>query len=335
MKKALAGPAKPAAKKQPERRAMIAAARRQIAAASARASQWARALDRRADRLLQRAEPAVARGRAHTRPVALRWQRRVRPLAVRWTARARAAAVRRWRWAGRLARPAAALFFRALATTERHLRAAGAAAARGATRASAAITPSRAICVVVVASAICLVVAQFVDYRSVEIGRPGYAGLPAVATPPTIDAQTSGQAHSYLLVPVALLAAVLAVLALRPGRRRGLGRAIVFLGLLCVALILLVDLPAGLDAGVQSSRFAGATAVLRDGFYAELAAAAGLVLGGLLYYARPCRTRTNSYARVASALRRRRRRRASSPARAARSASQPPNGAASAPASPR
>ena len=76
----------------------------------------------------------------------------------------------------------------------------------------------------------------------------------------------------------------------------------------------------GLDAGVQASRFAGATAVLEDGFYAELAAAAGLVLAGLLYYARPCRIRINSSGRAASARRRRPRRRASSRARVARRA---------------
>ena len=334
MKKALAGPAKPAAKRLPERRAMIAAPG-WIAAASAWVLKWTRAADRRADRLLQRAEPAVARWTERIRPLAVRWRRRIRPALVRWTGRARAIAARLGRWAGRRARPAAALFFRGLAAAERRLRAAGAGAAKTATRASAVITPSRAICGVVVASAICLVVAQFVDYRSVEIGQPGYAGLPGVAAPPTVGARTAGQAHSYLLVPIALLAAGLAVLALRPERRRGLGRAIVVLGLLCVALILLVDLPAGLDAGAQSSRFAGATAVLRNGFYAELAAAAGLVLGGLLYYARPCQTRTNLYARAASVLRRRRRRRVSSRARVARSALPPRSGAASAPASPR
>jgi hypothetical protein len=335
MKKALAGPAKPAAKTQPERRAMIAAARRWIAAPSAWVLKWARAADRRADRVLQRAEPMVARGTKRMRPVAVRWKKHIRPVAVRWARRARAIASRFGRWAGRRARPVAALFFRTLAAAERHLRAAGAGAVKTATRASAAITPSRAICGVVVASAICVVVAQFVDYRSVEIGQPGYASLPAVTAPPTVSARTAGQAHSYLLVPIALLAAGLAVLALRPQRQRGLGRVIAVLGLLCIALILLVDLPAGLDAGAQSSRFAGTIAVLRDGFYAELAAAAGLVLGGLLYYARPCRIRINLYARAASAPRRRRRRRASSQARAARSALPPRSDAASAPASPR
>src|SRR4029077_7371130 len=99
----------------------------------------------------------------------------------------------------------------------------------------------------------------------------------------------------------------------------------------------------GLDVGQLSSRFAGASAVLLDGFYAQIAAAAGLMLGGLLlvlapraaarYHARPCRTRTNLFARAASGLRRRRRRRASSRAKGARRPSPRRSGVASAPAS--
>jgi hypothetical protein len=80
---------------------------------------------------------------------------------------------------------------------------------------------------------------------------------------------------------VALLAAALAALAARTGSAR-LGRPVFALGLLSLAVILLVDLPAGLDTSSQASRFSGTSAVMRDGFYAELAAAAGLMLGGLL-----------------------------------------------------
>jgi hypothetical protein len=310
MKKALAGPAKPAAKKQPERRGIVAAARGRIARAAASVAKWNRRLDRAAKRRLRRAQPTLAR-----------WARRGRAVAARWAARV-----------GKFARPAAALLFRGLARAERRLRALGAVLSREAMRASAVVTPRRAICAVIVASAACLVVSQFVDYRGVQIGQIGYAGLPAVAAPPTVGARTAGQAHSYLLIPLALLAAVAGVLALQP-KWRGLGRVVVALGLLSIAVILLVDLPAGLDAGAQTSRFAGASAVLEDGFYAELAAAAGLVLGGLLYYARPCRIRINLSARVASALRRRPRRQASSRVKGARRGSRPRKGAASAPAS--
>jgi hypothetical protein len=217
-------------------------------------------------------------------------------------------------------------------------------AIRSATRASAVLSPERGICLAILGSAICLIVSQFVDYRAVEIGQPGYAGLPA-ATPPTVGSEAAGQAHAYLLVPVAALAASLALAVMRNQRRRGLGRVVFALGLLSLAVVLLVDLPAGLDAGAQASRFSGARAILYDGFYAQIAAAAGLMIGGALlvaapkaaarYHARPCRTRTNSFARAVSALRRRRRRRASSRARGARRASRRRNGAVSAPASPR
>jgi hypothetical protein len=280
---------------------MIAAARRRIgsvfAALAKRPARWSRSIDRAANRGLERAHPALLRGG--------RWSR----------ARAKRGAA----WAGPRVRPAAARLFRGLAVADRLVRRALAAAARGATRASAALTPQRAIGAVIVAAAGCLVASQFLDYRAVEIGQPGYAGLTSVTRPPTVDVRTAGDAHSYLLVPLGLIAALLGALAAGRDRRR-LGLTVAGLGLLAVAAILLVDLPHGLDAGAQTSRFAGATAVLEDGFYAELAAAAGLVLAGLLYYARPCRIRINSSGRAASARRRRPRRRASSRARVARSA---------------
>jgi hypothetical protein len=216
-------------------------------------------------------------------------------------------------------RPPAARLFRGLAAGERRVRRVSAASARAATRASAIVTPRRAIGLVIVAAGACLVASQFLDYRAVEIGQPGYAGLPSVARPPTVDVRTAGDAHSYLLVPLGVAGALIGLLASGRERRR-LGLVVAGLGLVAIAAILLIDLPQGLDAGAQASRFAGATAVLEDGFYAELAGAAGLVLAGLLYYARPCRIRINSSGRAASARRRRPRRRASSPARVARRA---------------
>jgi hypothetical protein len=216
-------------------------------------------------------------------------------------------------------RPVGALLFRGIARGESWVWRSCAAAVRGATRASAVFTPRRAIGAVIVAAGACLIVSQFLDYRAVEIGQPGYAGLTGVAHPPTVDVKTAGAAHSYLLVPLGLVAIALGTLGAARDRRR-LGLAVAVLGLIAIAAILLVDLPNGLDAGAQTSRFAGAEAVLEDGFYAELAAAAGLVLAGLLYYARPCRIRTNSSGRAASARRRRPRRRASSPVKVARRA---------------
>ena len=309
MKKALTGPAKRTAKKLPERRAMIAAARRRIGLALASAARGTRRVDRWAARRIE-----------IVRPVALR---RLRRLGATGARLARGA----WKRAG----PVAVLVLRVFSRGERALRRAAAASTRAATRASATITPRRAIAGLVLASALCLIVSQFVPYRSVEIGQPGYSGLPAAA-PPTVASRSAGEAHAYLLVPVALLAAAIAAATMRSDRR-GLGRIVVGLGLLSLLVIGLVDLPSGLDAGANASRFAGATAVLENGFYAEVAAAAGLVIGGLLYYARPCRIRINLSGRAASARRRRRRPRDSSPRRAARRSSPRRSGAESAPVS--
>jgi hypothetical protein len=300
-KKTPAGPAKRAAKKLPERRAMIAAARRRIgpmfAKFAKRPARWSRGIDRAVNRGLERVHPALLRADRGSRA---------------WAKKSAG-------WIGPRLRPLAARFFRALASGERWLRRGGAAVLRGATRLSAVVTPQRAIGAVIVAVGAGLVASQFLDYRGVEIGQPGYAGLPDVARPPAVDIKTAGEAHSYLLVPLGALAALLGLLAAGRDRRR-LGLTVAALGLVAVATILLVDLPNGLDAGAQTSRFAGAKAVLEDGFYAELAAAAGLVAAGLLYYARPCRIRISSSGRAASARRRRPRRRASSRARVARRA---------------
>ncbi len=246
------------------------------------------------------------------------------------------------RWAGRRLRPVGVLALRLLGLAERGGRQVAAWAVRSSTRASAAITPERAICGVIVASAACLLVSQFVDYRAVEVGGPGYVGLPEAARAPTVGARTPVDAHSYLLVAMALLAAGLGIAAARAHRPR-LGRVVFALGLLSAAVVLLVDRPEGLDPGAQAAHFSGATAILEEGFYAQLASAGGLMLGGILlvlapkatarYHARPCRTRTNLYERAVSGLRRRRRRRASSRGRGGRRPSPRRRGGASAPAS--
>jgi hypothetical protein len=302
-KKAPKGPAKRPAKKQrkmPERRAMIAAARRRISSLPERLHRRSRWLDRIGNRGLERAYPTVRVARRRTAQIGRRaW-------ALVWP---------------RL-RPLLGLSFTAIAVLERSLRRLGALLTRAATAASTAFTPGRAAAGVVIAAGACLIASQFIDYRAVEIGQPGYAGLrdlSGVAAVPTVEARTAGAAHAYLLVPVGLLAVALGTLALRREAKR-LGLLVIALGLVSLAVILFVDLPHGLDEGSQTSRFAGASAVLEDGFYAELAAAGGMVLAGLLYYARPCRIRINLSGRAASARRRRPRRRASSRARVARSA---------------
>lgn len=276
---------------------MIAALRRGIGTLPARLRRWSRQLDRVGNRGLERAYPSLLAA----------WHRSRRELR-------RGAA-----WLAPRLRPLLGRFFRGVAAAERAGRRAGRALVRAATVASRVVTPDRAAAAVLVAVGTLLVASQFIDYRGVEVGQPGYTGLPAAAEAPTVEVRTAGEAHSYLLVPLGALAAALGLLALRR-ERRGVGLVVAALGLLSLAVILLVDLPNGLDEGAQTSRFAGASAVLEDGFYAELAAAGGMVFAGLLYYARPCLIRISSSGRAASARRRRPRRRASSRARVARSA---------------
>jgi len=339
MKKALAGPAKRSAKRMPERGAMIAATRRRVMVARVRAQTFTRRVDRSLNRLLI----GVSDG-SWSRSVDRRLNRlllRGWPWVVRVGRPVQRRAARGARWAERRARPVGVALFKGLSALERRLLRARDLAIRGATRASAALSPPRAIAAATSGVSACLIASQFVDYRGVEVGQPGYAGLDA-ATPPTLGIETAGSAHAFLLIPLALLAAALATLAARRDRPK-LGRLVFGVGLLCLAVVLLVDLPAGLDEGAQASRFSGATAVLLGGFYAELAAAAGLMLCGALivaapaaasrYHARPCRIRTSLFARAASGLRRRLRRRASSRGRAARRGSRRRSGAVSAPAS--
>jgi hypothetical protein len=261
---------------------------------------WSRQVDRAGNRGLERVYPILLVARHHT-----------------WL-RLRGAGA--WLWP-RL-RPLLALFFGGLAGGERAIRRVCTLLVRAATAASRVITPARAAALVLVATGALLVASQFIDYRAVEIGQPGYAGLAELsdaAKAPTVEARTAGAAHSYLLVPVGALAALLGLLALRRDRRR-VGLLVALLGLVSLAVILLVDLPNGLDEGTQTSRFSGASAVLQDGFFAELAAAGGMVFAGVLYYARPCLIRISSSGRAARARRRRPQRQASSRARVARSA---------------
>src|SRR6186997_112782 len=159
-KKAPGGPAKRPAKKQrklPERRAMIAALQRR-----------SRQLDRAANRGLERAHPG--------------W--------VRVRHRSALAARRAWALLWPLLRPLLAFFFRAVAAGERRLRRLCGLLIMGATAASRVVTPPRAAAFLLIGAGVCLVASQFVDYRGIEIGQPGYAGLPDVAKAPTVGVKT-------------------------------------------------------------------------------------------------------------------------------------------------
>jgi hypothetical protein len=222
-----------------------------------------------------------------------------------------------------VARPLLMWCFRALAFGEAVVRATGHGSARAATAAAEVLTPRRAVGLTIAAAGGLLIVSQFLDYHGVQIG--GRLELPGgleVAKPPTVDLQTAGNAHAYALVPVGAITVLLGLVTIFRGGRIGRLAALwsIVAGAASLAVILLVDLPHGTDVGAFASRFSGASAVLERGFAAELAAAGGMVLAGVLYYARPCLIRINLSGRAASARRRRPRPRASSRATVARRA---------------
>jgi hypothetical protein len=142
-------------------------------------------------------------------------------------------------------------------------------------------TPERVLLGVIAAAAACLVVSQFVAYRGVDVGRPDYAEVSSVAPPPQTALSDAGEAHAYVLVPLAALAVVFAMLAVARRRWR-LGRLVAAIGVAGLLISLAIDLPKGLDAGTPGVAFAGAKATMKEGFYVQLASSAVLLVCGLL-----------------------------------------------------
>jgi hypothetical protein len=160
------------------------------------------------------------------------------------------------------------------------------------------VKPRSTVAFVGIAAAIGLAVSQFFDYHGVVVDAPGYAGKLGDEVPAPITAtETAGSAHLWVLLPVAA-AAVALILAAYGGRPR-LAAAVSACGVLGLAVALAIDLPPGLDAGRAGLAFNGTEAELLQGFWAEVACSAVLVLcGGLLAH----------YSRDATAARRRARR---------------------------
>lgn len=144
------------------------------------------------------------------------------------------------------------------------------------------VTPRSTAAFVGVAAGVGLGVSQFFDYHGVEVDAPGYAGRLGAEVPvPITGTETAGSAHLWLLLPVAAVA-VLLVLATFRGRPR-LAGGVSLCGVIGIAIAIAIDLPQGLDAGRPGLAFTGTQAVLLEGFWAEVACSAVLILsGGLL-----------------------------------------------------
>jgi hypothetical protein len=142
------------------------------------------------------------------------------------------------------------------------------------------LTPRRALTTVVAAGIVTLVASQFLDFRAAEVGQAAYDPIQDITRAPRIDVLTPIDAHSFLLLAVALLALGGLIGAAVTGRRALFGLT-ALAGLLTVAVTLLIDLPKGLDIEVAEISYSGVVAVLLSGFWTQLAAGFVLAVGGL------------------------------------------------------
>jgi hypothetical protein len=143
------------------------------------------------------------------------------------------------------------------------------------------VTPRSTVAFVGLAAAVGLGVSQFFDYHGVAVDAPNYAGeVGSVAPAPLVGTKTAGSAHLWVLLPVAIAAFILVIGAYRGERR--LAGAVAICGLLGLAVALAIDLPQGLDVGRPGLAFSGSQAELLQGFWAEVACSAVLILCGAL-----------------------------------------------------
>lgn len=152
------------------------------------------------------------------------------------------------------------------------------------------VTPARAVAAVAVAAAIGLAASQWLDYRSVTVGNDAYSGgVEAVAPAPDVARDRAGEAHAWVMVPLAA-AAIVCVLVALAGRARA-ARLLLVIGIAAIAISVIVDAPKGLDEGAAARNYEGAEARLLDGFWAQIAAGGVLAACGLLLpaYLRPAR----------------------------------------------
>lgn len=170
------------------------------------------------------------------------------------------------------------------------------------------VTPLSTVAFVGIAAALGLGVSQFFDYHGVAVDASNYAGeVGSTAPAPIVGTESAGSAHLWVLIPIAVVAVVLIVATYR-GQTR-FAPAVFLCGLLGLAVALAIDLPQGLDAGRPGLAFSGSEAVLLQGFWAEVACSAVLMLcGGLLaLYSRGVPAETRGGWRGAGARRRVRR----------------------------
>lgn len=157
------------------------------------------------------------------------------------------------------------------------------------------VTPKWAVATVSVAALVVLAASQWVDYREISVGNFAYGGgVENIAPAPDVATDRAGDAHSWVMVPIAALGLVLVVASVT-GRWRA-ARLLAGLGVLVIAITLLVDMPKGLDEGSAAIAYEGAKASLLEGFWLQLVCGAAMIACGLLLggYSRPAEARSAS-----------------------------------------
>jgi hypothetical protein len=143
------------------------------------------------------------------------------------------------------------------------------------------VTPARAVVAVCVVAIAALVASQWLDYRGISVGTGDYTGdVEAVAQAPEVDRATAGDAHAWIMLPIALGAFVVLVVAATGQARTA--RWLIALGLAAIVIAVAIDAPKGLDEGPAAIAYEGAQARLLEGFWVQIAAGAVLVVCGLL-----------------------------------------------------
>ena len=146
------------------------------------------------------------------------------------------------------------------------------------------------------ASAALLIGSQFLDYRGVAVGAPLYEGQIAADAPAPLTATAvTGDAHFWVMIPIAVVIAIAAFASLRRDNRH-LGILICTLGLIVVAITLAIDLPKGLDP-VYALPYSDASTRLLGGFWAELFAGVALAVSGGVLMRGDAQKRTGRRAR--------------------------------------
>jgi hypothetical protein len=238
-----------------------------------------------AGRAQRRPKPEAKRDRAR-RPAPSKARKRIGELVAKVRAklvvparRLLAAAMRTWL---AIAERAGAVVLLAWRRLLRPLLAALAALARRAYRGlDRRLTPARALGIVCLVALAALVASQWLDYRTIAIGGGAYTGaVEGVAAAPEVGRVQAGDAHAWVILPLALVGIVALVLAFR-GRPRA-ARLLQVVGLVVLVVGLVVDAPAGLDEGETGIAYEGASAALIEGFWVQIAAAAVLIAAGAL-----------------------------------------------------